>query len=91
MNWEDIVKKEDDITIDSLFDTPRKEGEDSFRRSKEGKIMLEKAEDLLKKVSKRVKNITDKKHMKDIISSLESALYVLPPPKIITRKKEMIK
>ena len=34
MNWEDIVKKEDDITIDSLFDTPRKEGEDSFIRSK---------------------------------------------------------
>jgi len=91
MNWEDIVKKEDDITIDSLFDTPRKEGEDSFRRSKEGKIMLEKAEDLLKKVSKKLTAVTNKKHMKDIISSLEKAYTVLPPPKITTRKKEMIK
>ena len=91
MNWEDIVKKEDDITIDSLFDTPRKEGEDSFIRSKEGKTMLKKAEDLLKKITKKVKIIEDKKHMEDIINYLESALYVLPPPKIITRKKEMIK
>jgi len=92
MNWKNELRKEDDITIDSLFDTPRKEGEDSFRRSKEGKIMLEKAEDLLKKVSKKLTTVTNKKHMKDIISSLEKAYTVLPPPTItITRKKEMIK
>ena len=53
--------------------------------------MLKKAEDLLKKITKKVKIIEDKKHMEDIINYLESALYVLPPPKIITRKKEMIK